>query len=629
MGLKDADMPPVDPATFGSLPTLQRQKTLVQHWGEFGFGTPKQIHLMFYVPKIIFYAIVGFALAWFTTPELREIASDAGFKYAFVQPVLYMKIMLFTVFWELLGFGGTMGPLAFKFSPLIGGFLYWGKTGTLRNPPWPDKVPGTAGAHRTVVDAGLYWAATILSGLLVLSGVFGDSFLGLTTLENGQGIIGGSLDNEALTINIVNPYLLLALVVIICLAGLRDSVVWLAARSEQYLPPIMCFALLGYVDMIVALKILIVCVWVWAGVSKIGKHFSLTVAVMLTNTPWAPRSIKKKAWKNYPTDMRPSGFTHFMAHVTGTIAEIVLPLTLLFSTNSTITILAALGMIVFHLFIISTYPIAVPLEWNLFFMLATFWLFIGHPAFTDDAWGGITFGLGDASTPVLIAAVVAGCLFPIWGEFIPKHISFLVAMRQYAGNWASGLWAFRNREMEERLDQNIKKASKMQINQVAALYGEEVAEIFIQKGVSFRMMHYMGRGLMSLHMRHTPSIDDYVIREAEFVCNALTGWNFGDGHLHDDRLIAAVQELCQYEPGDLVVAFHESNPIHKDYVEYRVIDAALGVVERGTFKVADCVEEQPWLPNGPVDHVVTWTKPGYTAPSDGSQYVGWESKLNG
>ena len=39
---------------------------------------------------------------------------------------------------------------------------------------------------------------------------------------------------------------------------------------------------------------------------------------------------------------------------------------------------------------------------------------------------------------------------------------------------------------------------------------------------------------------------------------------------------------------------------------YKVIDAALGVIERGTWKVADAVEEQPWLPNGPIPTEVTW-----------------------
>ncbi len=30
-----------------------------------------------------------------------------------------------------------------------------------------------------------------------------------------------------------------------------------------------------------------------------------------------------------------------------------------------------------------------------------------------------------------------------------------------------------------------------------------------------------------------------------------------------------------------------------------MIDAALGVIERGTWNVADAVKQQPWLPDGP------------------------------
>jgi Transmembrane protein of unknown function (DUF3556) len=39
-----------------------------------------------------------------------------------------------------------------------------------------------------------------------------------------------------------------------------------------------------------------------------------------------------------------------------------------------------------------------------------------------------------------------------------------------------------------------------------------------------------------------------------------------------------------------------------------VIDAALGVIERGTWQVADAVAEQPWLPNGPIPVQVTWSR---------------------
>jgi hypothetical protein len=51
-----------------------------------------------------------------------------------------------------------------------------------------------------------------------------------------------------------------------------------------------------------------------------------------------------------------------------------------------------------------------------------------------------------------------------------------------------------------------------------------------------------------------------------------------------------------------------------------LIDAALGVIERGTWKVADAVAEQPWLPNGPIPTEVSWslnaTKPSVREDQD-------------
>jgi len=45
--------------------------------------------------------------------------------------------------------------------------------------------------------------------------------------------------------------------------------------------------------------------------------------------------------------------------------------------------------------------------------------------------------------------------------------------------------------------------------------------------------------------------------------------------------------------------------------EYLVVDAAVGIVERGSWAVADAVNEQPWLPNGPIATEVTFRMSGY------------------
>ena len=44
-------------------------------------------------------------------------------------------------------------------------------------------------------------------------------------------------------------------------------------------------------------------------------------------------------------------------------------------------------------------------------------------------------------------------------------------------------------------------------------------------------------------------IDAYTCARREFCCNAIVGFNFGDGHLHDERLIEAIQKRCRFAPG--------------------------------------------------------------------------------
>ena len=290
-----------------------------------------------------------------------------------------------------------------------------------------------------------------------------------------------------------------------------------------------------------------------------------------------------------------------MAHGGGTFVEIVTPLVLLLSPWKPVTLAAVAVMVLFHLFIISTFPLAVPLEWNVLFGYAAVFLFAGYPG-----WHG--YGLADMSSPWLTLAIVAALLFfPVLGNLRPDLVSFLPSLRQYAGNWASAVWAFAP-GAEDKLNA-VRRPTANQVDQLVAFgYDRKWADVTMQQVIAWRTMHSQGRGLFSLLLRHLPDIDARTVREGEFVCNSLVGFNFGDGHLHNEDLITAVQAQACFEPGELVVVWVESQPVHRDDQAYKVIDAALGVIERGTWKVADAVAEQPWLPNGPIPVQVTWSR---------------------
>jgi len=356
--------------------------------------------------------------------------------------------------------------------------------------------------------------------------------------------------------------------------------------------------------MIVACKVAIVTIWVGAGVSKFGHHFTNVIPPMLSNSPAIPfRWFKRALYRDFPRDIRPSTIAWAFGHVGGTTIEVAVPLILLFSTNRTVTLLAVAVMVAFHLFIVAAFALAVPQEWNIMFIFWTIVLFAGFPAQSG-------YGIGDMSSPLLTAAIVAALLFfPVLGNLRPDLVSFLPSMRQYAGNWASATWAFAP-GAEAKLN-NLRRPTTNQVDQLQAMgYPAVVAEVTMQQTLGWRTMHSQGRGLFSLLLRHIPDIDHWTLREAEFGCNSVIGFNFGDGHLHNEDLLNALQRRCHFAPGEFVVAWVESQPIHKRTQAYKLIDVATGVVERGTWNVGDCVSEQPWLPNGPIPMQVDWSRPG-------------------
>ncbi len=581
MGFTKPYLPDVDPDTFLTKPLMERMRILANDWAENGFGSPKMIHTIYVLKLVVFFALGGITVATATSglPAFWHVTEWWN------QPIVYQKVILWTVLLEAIGVAGSWGPLAGKVKPMTGGILFWARHGTIRLRPW-KWVPFTNGDRRTWFDVGIYLALLASLAMALLSpGAHSDS-LSKALPQNTSGL--------------VNPALLIAPIALLVLIGLRDKTIFLGARGEQYLPAMLFFAVLPFANMIIALKMLIVIVWVGAGFSKFGKHFANVIPPMVSNTIFAPKWVRRAHYRDFGRDMRPSRLADFMAHVNGTTVEIGAPLILFFSTNKWLTLAAALLMVGFHLFIISTFPLAVPLEWNVVFAYTTIFLFLGFPNSNGYAPWNMT-------PPWLALVIAAGLLFyPILGNLRPDKVSFLPAMRQYAGNWASAVWTF-TPGAEQKLNRVTRTASNQLEQFVAAGYEPKWAEITLQKTTAWRSMHSQARGLYSLLLTHLPDVDARTVREGEFVCNSLIGFNFGDGHLHNADMIQAVQREAAFEPGECVIAWVESEAFLSGVQHYQLIDAALGVIERGTWKVADAVEQQPWLPNGPIPLQVTWS----------------------
>src|SRR6266478_2284532 len=299
MGFTKADFPPVDPEAFLRQPLMERMKVLALHWVEHGFGSPRMIHAIYIVKLLFFYVLGGVTVATWTS-HLPPFWDVAGW---WNQPIVYEKAVLWTVLLETIGVAGSWGPLAGKIKPMTGGILFWARPGTIRLRPW-KWVPFTGGDRRTWFDIVLYIVLMISVAVPLFSpGVHSDS-LSAAMPSNTSGL--------------VNPSLLIAPIVLLVLMGLRDKIVFLAARGEQYMPALIIFAVFPFVNMIIALKLLIVVVWVGAGVSKLGLHFTNVIPPMVSNSPFIPfKWVKRAHYRDFPNDLRPSHLASFMAHVPG------------------------------------------------------------------------------------------------------------------------------------------------------------------------------------------------------------------------------------------------------------------------------------------------------------------------
>ena len=249
-------------------------------------------------------------------------------------------------------------------------------------------------------------------------------------------------------------------------------------------------------------------------------------------------------------------------------------------------------MIVFHLHILSTFPLAVPLEWNVFMIFGILFLF-GH--YGDVPWSTL-------DDPLLIAILAVTCVgIPILGNFRPDLISFLPSMRYYAGNWATSQWLFeqgeRRREEARPQDQEggadrrraAARALRRRPGRGADLQRPRLPLDALARPGAQRPAAARGRRRRRLRRARRA-------RSSPASCSATTS---ATGTSTTRALLEAVQERCRFEPGELRVVMLESQPAHEQTQRYRIYDAADGLVEEGWVEVADMVERQPWLGGEP------------------------------
>jgi hypothetical protein len=569
MGFLKADSPAIDFPLWRQGSRADRLKPLVRHIAERGMGNPDVLYVV-YAVKIVLFVLGGmcFALATKGIDGWGNVASWWS------EPIVFQKVVLWALLFEVLGLGCGFGPLTGKFKPPMGSVLYWLRPGTIRLPPWPRRIPFTAGDRRTLFEVVLY-AALLAATLYAL-------------LSDGTGPVL-ALDTTVGLLPTWNIALILALLAIV---SLRDKLIFLACRGEVYGALTVTF-LMPAVDMIVAAKLVMVAIWIGAATSKLNKHFPYVVATMMGNNPlirW--KRLRTSLYRRFPDDVQPSIIPRFLAHG-GTVIEMGVPLVLLFSHGGILTTVAAIVMVIFHLVILTAIPLGVPLEWNVFMIFGIGSLFVAHAG----------LGLGDVEHPWMLALLMAVIVTAIvLGNIHPPAVSFLPGMRYYAGNWDISTWCLTESATAKMHAQRI-GLGMLQHKQLEQLVGPENAEIAAYRGLAFRAMYAHGRAVVTLLNRVMPPgrDADYALVEGEMVAAYALGWSFGDGHLHNENLVRALHARCQFEPGEVRIIIIDGQPIHRQRQEYRLVDAATGEFERGTFEIADVVARQPWQDDVPIN----------------------------
>lgn len=543
MGFFSPTPPPYDAIEWARKPLAERGRMVCEAWALDGYGTPPSVFLVYLLKIAVF---VGGWVAFCGFGPGTGATSIASW---WLHPVAFQKAIVWSLLFEVTGFGCGSGPLTGRYLPPIGGFLYFLRPGTTKLPLFPG-ASIIGGQTRGLLDVVLYLA-------LLASCV------------------------RALASPEPNAAHWLPIVALVPLLGVLDKTLFLAARGEHYWVTIVCFAFAP--SWIAGAKAVQLALWFWAGFSKLNHHFPSVVCVMTSNSPFTRSAwLRKKMYRSYPSDLRPSGVANVVAH-TGTLFELGVPLAFALTPLGTAPVVAIVLMLLLHGFITSNVPMGVPLEWNVTVVYGGFALFWAHPDVSIAAVG-LPIGIFLAATMIAL---------PLLGNLFPSRVSFLLAMRYYAGNWAYSAWLFEGESYRKLA--RLTATSPWVYDQLERIYDRKTAVGVVGKVLGFRLMHLHGRALPILVPKAVPNLEDYEWVDGEIIAGLALGWNFGEGHLHQEQLLRTIQERCGFDEGELRCIFVESQPLGRGTLDYRIVDAKTGERERGALEVAELRSRQPWV----------------------------------
>ena len=393
----------------------ERFRIAVEQWAMYGFGVPPILGSIYVIKMLVFFC----AFYFFILPKADTWIEALG------------RFAVLAVWIEGLGLSAGWGPLAGKTVCMTTAYHHFVRPGTIKLPSIPLFNP-----KANVL--GLPCTRNILDVLAYIVTIGFATWLPFADTASTQrwAVIPGQWSPLPILIGMLY-------------FGFADRTVYVAVRADYYLPYMIVFSFLPTAHQLAAAQWVILCVWLGAGLSKVGPWFDYVTGVMLSNSftmrivsiRRALYNFEAKSWANpkgkgskASLDALPASLFCRLLTAFGAATEILFPTSL--AIGGAFKLPGLVVGVLFHAYIMSNVPVAVPTEWNVY--VVTVACFCFHPT-SPDFFDGI--GPMISSHPLVALAIAFICIFiPLLGNVDPSKVGFLCAYRYYAGNWPYNIY---------------------------------------------------------------------------------------------------------------------------------------------------------------------------------------------
>jgi hypothetical protein len=367
-------------------------------------------------------------------------------------------------------------------------------------------------------------------------------------------------------------------VICLFLVSIFDFVQFFASRGEHYGYHMICMM---FPDWIAGAQWIQLMLWIMVGISKLGPWFKYAIQVLVKDAIWTPCLPKhfsaRLFMKDWPRDYSPSGTTHILGHL-GAVGEWLFPLFCTQPPGTTLNLIGVYGMIAYHGFIWATLPTASVFEWQYYTVFMTYFMYYKN-AFTLP------------TSPGLIGFLAVVCfIIPVVGQLNPRMVPFLMAYRQYSGNWRFGFWVVK-KSARHKLDKIPVWNPMCWWEAAPSFVGGERAEYNLL--ASFMVVPQF-RGVFHILEKYMEESgtrpEEYNFISSPFAANSMFGWDLGVGWCwYRDVVRTAVVESCGFDQGECLWLQPEPvQPLPPHNLAYRLMDVTKGPMD------AECYAEVPY-----------------------------------